>query len=239
MMKLTYFNGRGLAETSRILFAAAGVDFEDNRYPLTVLDWATFKMERKEFDEDKANGKLWQSMDKLPFLEVDGEVISQSKAIERFLAAKFDMMGSTPLEAAKIDSLCECIRDFKDMYQKVRTASAEEKEEAKTKFFGETLPERLVAFNKIVALTVTYSLSSQSSEESVFNFTGSEQLYAVGNKLSLADIVIYAFLVEFFDDKELIQNAYVSCDKLKAIVNTVSNIESIKHWIETRPQTPF
>jgi hypothetical protein len=33
MMKLTYFNGRGLAETSRLIFAAAGVDFEDNRYP--------------------------------------------------------------------------------------------------------------------------------------------------------------------------------------------------------------
>ena len=236
MMKLTYFNGRGLAETSRLVFAAAGVDFEDNRYPLTVLDWATFKMERKEFDEDKASGKLWQSLDKLPFLEVEGEVISQSKAIERFLASKFDMMGSTPLEAAKIDSLCEWVRDFKDMYQKVRNASADEKEEAKSKFFGETLPERLVAFNKIVAVTVT---SSQCSEENVFNFTGSEQLYAVGNKLSLADIVIYAFLVEFFDDKELAQKAYETCDKLKAVVNTVSNVEGIKKWLETRPQTPF
>jgi len=233
-MKLTYFNGRGLAETSRLIFAAAGVDFEDNRYPLTVLDWATFKMERKEFDEDKASGKLWQSLDKLPFLEVEGEFISQSKSIERFLASKFDMMGSTPLETAKIDSLCEWVRDFKDIYQKVRNASADEKEEAKSKFFGETLPERLIAFDKILAVT-----SSLSSEESVFNFTGSEQLYAVGNKLSLADIVIYAFLVEFFDDKELAQKAYETCDKLKAIVNTVSNVEGIKKWVETRPQTPF
>jgi len=234
MMKLTYFNGRGLAETSRLIFAAAGVDFEDNRYPLTVLDWATFKMERKEFDEDKASGKLWQSLDKLPFLEVEGEVISQSKAIERFLATKFDMMGSTPLEAAKIDSLCEWVRDFKDMYQKVRNASADEKEEAKSKFFGETLPERLVAFDKILAVT-----SFETNTESVFTFTGNEQLYTVGNKLSLADIVIYAFLVEFFDDKELAQKAYETCDKLKAVVNTVSNVEGIQKWLETRPQTPF
>jgi glutathione S-transferase len=233
-MKLTYFNGRGLAETSRLIFAAAGVDFEDNRYPLTVLDWATFKMERKKFDEDKASGKLWQSLDKLPFLEVEGEVISQSKSIERFLASKFDMMGSTPLEAAKIDSLCEWVRDFKDMYQKVRNASADEKEETKSKFFGETLPERLLAFNKILAVT-----SSETNPESVFTFTGNEQLYAVGNKLSLADIVIYAFLVDFFDDKDLVQKAYVSCDKLKAIVNTVSNVEGIKKWVENRPQTPF
>jgi len=233
-MKLTYFNGRGLAEISRLIFAAAGVDFEDNRYPLTVLDWATFKMERKEFDEDKASGKLWQSLDKLPFLEVEGEVISQSKSIERFLASKFDMMGSTPLEAAKIDSLCEWVRDFKDMYQKVRNASADEKEEAKSKFFGETLPERLLAFDKILAVT-----SFETNTESVFTFTGNEQLYAVGNKLSLADIVIYAFLVEFFDDKELAQKAYETCDKLKAVVNTVSNVEGIQKWLETRPQTPF
>jgi glutathione S-transferase len=232
MMKLTYFNGRGLAETSRILFAAAGIDFEDCRYPITVLDWATFKMERKEFDEDKANGKLWRSMDKLPFLEVDGEVISQSKAIERFLAAKFNMMGSTPLEAAKIDSLCEWVRDFKDMYQKVRGAPSDEKEEAKTKFFSETLPERLTAFDKIVADTAC-------NDESIFNFTGSEQLYAVGNKLSLADIVIYAFLVEFFDDKEMAQKSYDKCDILKAVVNTVSNIEGIKKWLLERPETPF
>lgn len=234
MMKLTYFNGRGLAETSRIIFAAAEVDFEDNRYPLTVIDWATFKMERKEFDEDKASGKLWQSMDKLPFLEVDGEVISQSKAIERFLATKFDMMGSTSLEAAKIDSLCECVRDFKDMYQKVRSASADEKDEAKSKFFNETLVERLVAFNKIVAIS-----SSSPKQDNVFSFTDSEKLYAVGNKLSLADIIIYTFLVDFFDDKELIQKAYESCDKLKAIVHTVSKLEGVKKWLEIRPQTPF
>jgi len=28
-MKLVYFNGRGMAETSRLLFAAGGVEYED------------------------------------------------------------------------------------------------------------------------------------------------------------------------------------------------------------------
>ena len=37
-MKLTYFNGRGLAETSRVLLAISGQPYEDFRYPLNVID---------------------------------------------------------------------------------------------------------------------------------------------------------------------------------------------------------
>jgi hypothetical protein len=33
MYKLTYFNLRGLAEMSRLLFAYAGVEYEDFRFP--------------------------------------------------------------------------------------------------------------------------------------------------------------------------------------------------------------
>ena len=37
--KLTYFNGRGRAELSRLIFAAAGVEFEDER----INDWPANK----------------------------------------------------------------------------------------------------------------------------------------------------------------------------------------------------
>ena len=37
-MKLTYFNGKGIAETSRILLAASGYEYEDHRYPLKIND---------------------------------------------------------------------------------------------------------------------------------------------------------------------------------------------------------
>jgi len=73
MLKLCYFNGRGLAETSRLILAVAGVDYEDYRYPLEVLDWATFNMVRDEFDKDKCEGKLDKSMGKVPFLVVREE----------------------------------------------------------------------------------------------------------------------------------------------------------------------
>ena len=233
-MKLTYFNGRGLAEVSRLIFAVAQAKYEDFRYPITVLDWSTYNMERKEFDADKASGKFWESMNKLPVLEVDGQTICQSKAIERYLASKFGLMGTNALEAAKIDSLCECIRDFKDMYrdfkdfQKLRDCCAEDNEVAKNKWFTETIAEKLGAFDKLLALGV-YQDKGKDDDD----------VYAVGNRLSLADIVIYSFLVDFFENNVAIKKSYASCRTLNAIVRTVGNIEGVQKWIAVRPDTPF
>lgn len=233
-MKLTYFNGRGLAEVSRLIFAAMEAKYEDFRYPITVLDWTTYNMDRKEFDADKASGKLWESMDKLPTLEVDGQIICQSKAIERYLATVFGLTGTNALEAAKIDSLCECIREFKDMhrdfmdFQKLRTCCAEDNEMALNKWFNETLAAKLAAFNKLLALGL-YEDKGRDQDD----------VYSVGDRLSLADIVIYYFLVDFFNDKVAIKKSYASCRTLNAIVRTVGNIESIQKWIAERPDTPF
>ena len=139
-------------------------------------------------------------------------------------------MGTNALEAAKIDSLCECIRDFKDMYQKVRNVNGcvEDKEIATNKWFTETLVERLGAFNKLLALGI-YQDKGRDDDD----------VYAVGNRLSLADIVIYSFLVDFFDDKVAIKQSYASYRTLYAIVRTVGNIEGIKKWMAERPDTPF
>ena len=45
---------------------------------------------------------------------MDGKKIGQSKAIERYLAADFGMMGGSSVEAAQIDQLGETIRDLKE-----------------------------------------------------------------------------------------------------------------------------
>lgn len=218
MLKLCYFNGRGLAETSRMILAVAGAEYEDFRYPLEVIDWATFNMVREEFNKDKAEGKLEKSMGKVPFLVVKDSVettLCQSKAIERYLARRFGFMGGNDLEAAQIDSLCECIRDFKDAYQSVR--KMENKEEAMQKWFGETLVGKLSDFEKLIG----------------------DSGYAIGSSLTLADFVIYSFLVDFFDDKEGIAFSMRSCSKLQKLVETVGANEKLSAWRESRPNTPF
>lgn len=216
-MKLTYFNVRGLAETSRILLAISGEEYEDFRYPLDVIDMATYQMTKDEFDKDKADGKLVKSMNKVPFLEVDGVVIPQSKTIERFLARRFNMMGSDELEAARIDAICECVRDIKDMYQKVRGLPEDEKADGMNKWFTETLVERLTLLE---------------------NQLGSNG-FSVGETNSLSDVVLFSFITQFFDNKEASYNATLVTPNLRSIVDRVSNLESVINWLANRPNTDF
>ena len=228
MLKLNYFNGKGMGETSRLVMVAQGVEFEDFRYPIKIIDWATYNMERKEFDNDKAAGKLWKSLGKLPFLNVGESVISQSKAIERYLAVRFKMMGDTMEESALIDSYCEYIRDFKTTYQAVKRK--ENREEALKEWFETTLPEKLIAFDKLLFGNMDFQNMVTPP---------SDRRFAVGHKLSLADIVIYSFLVDFFDNKEGVATACNNCMVLKNIVKNVSENPKIKKWVENREQTPF
>ena len=228
MLKLNYFNGKGMGETSRLIMVAAGAKFEDYRYPIKINDWGTYDIEREEFNQDKAAGKLWKSMDKVPFLNVGKGVISQSKAIERYLATRFKMMGDTLEEGALIDSYCEYIRDFKTAYQAVKRK--ENKEEALNEWFDKTLPKKLDVLNKLLFGNMDFqNMVTQPSNRK----------FAVGNKLSLADLVIYSFLVDFFDNKEAVATACNNCMVLKNIVKNVGENPEIKKWVENREQTPF
>jgi prostaglandin-H2 D-isomerase / glutathione transferase len=202
-MKLVYFNARGLAETSRVLFAIKGEQYEDFRYPLEIIDWATHNMVRN----------------KLPYLEVEGEIIPQSKAIERYLAKRFNMMGDNDIEYARIDGITEYVKDFKTAYQTVRKLPANQKENGLKEWFADTLKEKLELLENLLCRE--------------------HQTFAVGNRLSLADVSLYSFITEFFDDKESAWNSTVECPKLRSIVNNVRSNENLTTWVNNRPNTAF
>jgi prostaglandin-H2 D-isomerase / glutathione transferase len=229
-MKLTYFDVKGLAETSRFLLAIGGEDYEDFRYPLNVIDMSKHEMVKEEFDNDKNEGNLVKSLNKVPFLEVDGVVIPQSKAIERFLARRFNMMGDSEIESAQIDSICECVRDFKDMYQKVRALPENEKSDGMNEWFTVTLVERLGLLENLLS----DCCCSDRKEGSVPGCG-----YSVGNKLSLADVVLYCFITQFFDNKEASYNATLAAPRLRKVVDSVSKNEKVIDWLNKRPQTLF
>jgi len=163
-----------------------------------------------EFDEALKNGDLTISLGKVPILDVDGFQIPQSKAIERYIARTYGMMGSSDLEAALVDAFAEHVRDMKDAYTKAKAAGEQ------AKFFEEKLPDLLGKVAK----------SSTAPGP-----------WLVGTKLSYADVVFFAFLTDFFDDKEAAKKA--TPPKIQAAVDAVAALPQIKKWIESRPVTPF
>ncbi|KAI6240463.1 hypothetical protein M3Y99_00454500 [Aphelenchoides fujianensis] len=94
--RLEYFASRGKAEFIRLLFAYAGVPFEDVR-----LERAAFRPADAPFG-------------RLPVLEADGRRLAESLAIGRLLAARFGLAGRDALEAAEIDAIVDLWRDFFD-----------------------------------------------------------------------------------------------------------------------------
>ena len=97
--RLTYFAGWGLAEQTRWMLAAAGVEFSQ----VALRSHA-------EFEALRASGRLL--FNQLPLLELDGLDLTQSQAMVRYVARRHGMDGgSAPADAAKVDMLCEGVRD--------------------------------------------------------------------------------------------------------------------------------
>jgi len=124
--KLYYFDARGAAEVSRLLFAQAGVTFEDARQK----DWPALKAE--------------MPYGQMPVLEIDGEKFAESKAIDRFLARSFNLYGSgSAIDALRIDMICEAFVDIVASLGVIRRAKEEEKKEKFAAFFKNDLPKWL------------------------------------------------------------------------------------------------
>ena len=143
-LKLSYFDARGVAETTRYMLAVTKTPYEDFRYGFTFGTPGDFStVQRPEFDAAKAAGKLDANLGRLPLLEVDGQVFGQSKTIERFVAKRVGMMGANDLEAAQIDCICEHLRDCKDKYMKAKTNP-----ETKAAYFATEMPEFMAKVEK-------------------------------------------------------------------------------------------
>uniref|UniRef100_A0A1B6MKI2 glutathione transferase n=1 Tax=Graphocephala atropunctata TaxID=36148 RepID=A0A1B6MKI2_9HEMI len=96
-IKLTYFPIIGLGEPMRFMFAYLGKDYEDCR----------------------VGGKEWLAMKpstpwgKCPFLEINGQTVTQNVAICRYLAQEAGLRGKDTWEDLRIDEIVDVIGDFR------------------------------------------------------------------------------------------------------------------------------
>ena len=218
---LRYFDAKGAAEVIRTLFAAAECDYEDFRYKFNMVDNKP-KIE-KQHPLDKERGLFKQNLDRLPILEHAGMSIGQSKTIERYVARDLGMYGKNMAESWRIDAFGEHVRDAKDAWAKVRgnpfAPPDDEQIAKKEKWYNEDMTKWCERLEKVI----------ENGEEG----------FVVGDKLSLADVVLYVTMTQTFDDSARAEKARESCPKMNRVIENVGNLPGIKSWLTSRPENRF
>ncbi|KAI8521902.1 hypothetical protein Bbelb_016560 [Branchiostoma belcheri] len=132
--KFTYFDVRARGEPTRLLFAAAGVEYEDVR--VRRDDWAALKPT--------------MPMGQLPVLEVDGVTLCQSMTIARFVARETGMDGKTKLERAQADAFVDELEDLVPKLAMALIFTTDENEKAeKVKELDKAIAEKLGKCEKL------------------------------------------------------------------------------------------
>jgi len=225
---LKYFDARGVAEVSRVMLAIGGAEYSDSRYAIERTADGGFAT--PEFAADKASGALATNLGRAPLLLVDGQPspLGQSRAIERYLARECGLMGTTPFEAALIDSVAEHVRDVKDAQGKKgfgmmsRDKSADEKETAKAEWYGADLPDWLQRIEACVAPIESAICGPPDSP-------------------TYAAVCIWSLLTDngaaSAEDRALLCRAAEGCTALNAIADAVAGHPRVAAWLEGRPVT--
>ena len=222
--QLKYFDIRGAAETCRVIFALGEESFTDVRYK---IDPATFQS--SEFNEAKENGDLKLNLNRAPVLVTpEGKTIGQSKAIERYLARRFGLMGKTPEEEGMIDCIAEHCRDVKDAARQkgfskfTRNKSDEEKAEARKEWFDNDMPAMLMKIEEAV---------KETSEADGYSF---------GASTTYGDVAIWALLRDCFPaDLEDTTKAAEKCVMLNAIADQIQSNAGVSKYLAERPASMF
>ncbi|XP_035670543.1 hematopoietic prostaglandin D synthase-like [Branchiostoma floridae] len=132
--KLTYFDVRARAEPTRLLFAAAGVEYEDVR------------VQRQDWEALKPTTPMGQ----LPLLEVDGVTLCQSMSIARFVARETGMDGMTRLERAQADAFVDELEELVPKLAGLLVFTTDETEkEEKAKALDKMIAEKLGRCEKL------------------------------------------------------------------------------------------
>ncbi|KAK7093966.1 glutathione S-transferase-like [Littorina saxatilis] len=126
-IKLTYFDGRGRGEISRLLLTAAGQKFEDVR--ITFDQWPALKAKSK--------------FNVLPNLQYNGKTYGQSMAIAQFLAREFGMYGKDNEEALRVDEAVHILTDVRTTMMKIMFEKDAAKKEELVTGAKESIPKAL------------------------------------------------------------------------------------------------
>nr|XP_010972262.2 glutathione S-transferase A4-like [Camelus bactrianus] len=183
-------------ESIHWLLAAAGVEFEEE-----------FLETREQYEKLQKDGHLL--FGQVPLVEIDGMVLTQTRAVLSYLAAKYNLRGKDLKEAVRIDMYADGTLDLMMMIAQAVFKPPEEKEEdlalvvqkAKTRYFP--------VFEKIL---------KDHGED-----------FLVGNTFSWADIQLLEAILMV---EELNASVLSDFPLLKAFKTRISNMSTIKKFLQ-------
>ncbi len=158
-LKLTYFDfhgGRG--EPARLALAMAGIPFEDDR--VTFADWPRRKQETP--------------FGAVPLLEVDGEILAQSNAINRYVGKLAGLYPTDPWDAALCDETMEAVEDITNKIAATMFLPDEQKKSERQALVEGPIPFYLTALER--------RLEQNGGR------------YFAGDRLSVADLKVFILM---------------------------------------------
>jgi len=212
--KLHYFNSRGRAEIARFLFVLAGKHYDDVRYASPRAGTSGL-----DFQTVKQSGLL--PFGQLPALELarpglKSTFLSQSHAIERYLAKELGLYGSNNLEAARIDEVCEGVLDIVVPYFTAhRNPNQSEKEAVLKTFWSETFPKFVAAFERFL----------KENEGNTF---------LVGKHATLGDVAVFG-AIDMINNPDSVNAVLKNHPTVQA--NVAATHKLLEGWLSKRPVT--
>jgi glutathione S-transferase len=234
-LRLVYWPARGLVESTRMMCAISGTTFVDERHPTGCADATVIDA----------------NLGRMPVLVTpEGVSIGQSAAINNYIASTQGFLGSSPTEAAQVVNWMESLTELNAVWSKLVPYGTEPTAEAYAAFFDD----------KTAADVTGVADRAAASKRAAHWFLGRlERLtsahgpFAVGNKLSLADVALFrllgdvvsrdetnkdvpAYRLEPYGSAERTAALLASYPKIAAIVENVRANKNLQVYLAARPK---
>jgi glutathione S-transferase len=221
---LTYFTGRGRAEVSRLLLSEAEIPFEDYRIIHDDEHWLP-KKENYPFCQLPTLEKLGSSLK-----------VSESSAIERYIAKIGGLMGENEDEAARIDMFYEVLKSFITGFLTILWMKDSDDKKAKLKvLFDDEWPKSNTLLTKEFKSDPFKPSISPFSVDKIYSDPASP-IFLVGRKISLADILFYRGYSEVIASNP---EALKDFPELSSLYERIRDRPNIAKWVKERPQTTW
>jgi glutathione S-transferase len=182
----------------------------------------------------------------MPVASVGGNSVGQSVAINFLIASELGLMGANTFEAAQILAIQEHVKEMRTKFMELVPWGQEPNPEKLNEWFEGGATDVTGAADR-AGYATRYAKWWVGRIEAVLGNNG----YAVGNQISLADVILYVVFGDYLRPEEAKEDfpqykrepfcskaktdaLVASHPKLSASLRAVANNANIQKWLETR-----